>query len=751
MGLAVCLLVGTYLRHELSYDQYLPNAENVYRMTTGRMSETTAVAPRGVSYLLEERFAAIDAVTEVYPFAADVLFNTLDTDGERTLYFENVFSVDSSFFDVFPYRLLSGTKSSAFRGPGLVVLTRTSAERLFGGVDVVGRAVKMESGRSLTVSGVVEDPPSTTHFRFNALVSMSGRTRDARYSGNVEWDENGGYVYVYVPAGTDVEALGKSASELGTPTLSFEPVTSIHLQSRTRSEIAPQGDIRYLFLFSGLGLLILLVAGINYVNLATARASTRSLEIGIRKAMGATKTQLRLQLLCESSFLALLSLPVAVLMAQSMLVPINAMAGTELELRFLLDVSGSLALIVLALIIGLIAGLYPAFFMSRTASDLSMRMGAMPAGSKRFRQSLVVVQFTATLVLIMTTVVMELQRQFIETSNLGFNTDQVITTPVYSLGDGYQEFKDLLLGTSGVTAVTSGPVLGLSHNSSLVEVEAPSLDVAQNITALDVDFDYHRVFGLSMQAGRFFSPDVESDTSSAVILNPAAVRLITGGGNIVPDFLRIDGQDRRVVGVVNEFHNTSLHAPIEPIIMRLKPGNNWTASVRLAPGNIGERLATVRDVWTRLQPERPFTYTILNQRISSQYAAEKRLASLFGLLAITAIALALLGLFGLAAFTAARRTKEIGIRKVLGATVPSVVVLLLSEFLMLVAIAYVLAVPVAYAVSLEWLKGYAFQVEFPWWAYFMTGLVMLAMTVLSIGYQAAQAALKDPVETLRYS
>jgi len=448
--------------------------------------------------------------------------------------------------------------------------------------------------------------------------------------------------------------------------------------------------------------------------------------------------------------MALLALPVAILIAGSVLPTVNSMAGLELRLGSMLDVGGIATLSALTLMIGLLAGLYPAAFMSRTVPGSSLLSTVVQGGGKGFRQTLVVTQFVTTLVLVMTTMVMGLQRRYIQNTNLGFDREHVITTPVFALGDeGYYSFKETLLATTDIMAVSSGPILGLNHNSTEVSFEDPATGDEKKIIALDVDHDYDKVFGLSMESGRFFSQSVTSDTSEAVVINPTAARLFSSGENKVPDVLRFEGVNSRVIGVVNEFHHASMHMPLQPVVMRLKPGNNWMAMVRLAPGNVADRLATIREAWNRFQPERPFTYNFLEDRIAAQYVSETRLASVFGLLSMTAIALACMGLFGLAAFMAARRTREIGIRKVLGATVCSIISLLSTDYLRLVGIAFVLAIPIAYIMSRKWLEEFSFQIEIPWWGFLLVGTGMMLLTIVSVGYQAARVAMLDPVETLK--
>ncbi len=761
VGLAVCLVIGLFAQFKLSYDRFHPNADRVHRLYQARedMGEI-ATTPPGIAQVLETTFPEVERVTVVHRRGRRLF--RLDAD---PFFVDQVVATDEHFFEVFPYPLLRGDPATALDGPGRAVITQSLATRLFGDENPLGRTLTYENTRDYEITGVVEDPPGNVHFRFNMLLSLSETLREWRYGSSVRWNYFGGYTYVLLHEDADPAALAakmvayeeaadKQAYMPGASSLVLLPVTRIHLHTKLIDEIAPQSDIRYLYLFSAIALLILIIACVNYMNLATARSAGRKREVGIRKVVGARRSQLVRQFLSESIVLSLLALPLAMLLADLALPLVNRLAGVEMAFDYVQQGGMLLALVGAVLLVGLVSGSYPALFLSafQPIAVLTGRGRIVQRGGVLLRQMLVVFQFAATIMLLIGTIVVQTQLDYVQQKRLGFDQEHLVSIRSGALSDHYEAFKQTLLESAHVKAVTSGPPLGIGWKSMSRIMKDRETEEPWRLDALGVDYDYLETLGLNLVAGRSFSPDFPGDVEEeAVILSEAAVQRFHLAGDPIGQQVDAIPHDNTIIGIVEDFHNTSLHDPLGPIAIMLQPGFNTVVLVRLTPGDVSEKIALLEQVWVRFVPDRPFEFTFLDDQIEQLYQAEQRLARVFGLFTTLAVLIACLGLFGLAAFTAEQRTKEIGIRKVLGATVAGIVVLLSKDFIRLIVVAFVAAVPLAYVVMNRWLlETFAYHISPSVGTLLLTGALVLLIALSTVSYQAIKAALADPVTALRY-
>jgi putative ABC transport system permease protein len=760
VALAVCIVIGLFARHELSYDRFHPGADRLYRVVQhsqeaypGFGADGMAITPPGLAQAVQSRFPEIEHATVVGTTSDRNLF----TRGNEQHFIENVFRADDAFFEVFPFELVRGDPREVLAQPGQMVITRSLARKLFGAADPIGQVLSYENEADYTVAGVVEDVPSNAHFQFEALLSLSAYGRNERYGSEVSWNFNGGYLYVRLKPSTDTVALQEKlrafeeSAEPGGSLLALQPVTSIHLHSNLGGEIAPQSDIRYLYVFSAIGLIIMVVACVNYMNLATARSTLRVREIGVRKVVGAQPGQLRGQFLSEAVLMVLLALPFAFVLVELTLTFVNRITGQELRLSFIADAPGLLLAFGVLLLVGVGSGLYPAFFLSRFNALHVLRGGDTGRrGGPVLRRILVVFQFAASVALIIGTIVVQQQLEFVQNRNLGFDEERVVTFTSNYLGEHYDAFKQALLANPAVVSVTSGVPMGVGQKNMATPIEDEATGESQWLSAMYVDYDYVETLDLRLREGRSFDPAFSADTDRSVILTVSAARLLGVVDDPIGKTVTFARQERTVIGLVEDVHNAPLHHEVEALAFWLRSGPNWTGLVRLAPDHVDAGLSLLDRTWRRFVPDRPFTFEFLDDQIEAQYRAEQRLSSIFGIFAGLTVFVSCLGLFGLAAFTAERRTKEIGIRKVLGASVSNIVTLLSKDFVRLVLIAVVIAAPLAYFGMQRWLDDFAYRIQIGPGIFLVAGALALLIAVLTVSYQSVKAALADPVKSLRY-
>jgi len=761
-GLATCLLIALFVQHKLRYDRFFPDADRTYRLLQTNEEERYVRTPTGLAQALGEHFPEVEDVTALLPFN-----RRLFARNEDRFYVDDVFHVDAQFFDVFPFALRRGHPETALDAPGRMVITQDFAEQLFGEADPIGQVLLYQNEMPYEVTGVLEAIPSNTHLRFNALLSLTDDQRAWRYGTEIQWQYSQDLTYAVLREDSDPAAFeqklasfvaARRPDRLSPSGVALQPLTGIHLdQTPVRGELTPQSDVRYLYLFSAIAALILLIACINYMNLATARSAQRAREVGVRKTVGARRSQLMRQFLSESVLTALLALPLALVLIDLARPIVEHFAGET----FVLPSWGimGLAMLGIVLLVGLAGGSYPALSLSRfrPTQVLKGQTVGRSGHSGLFRQGLVVFQFAASILLALATLTTALQLRYMQSKQLGFDQEHVLTFAGYALYEQYDVLEAELLKQPRIQSVAFGPSPGLGRYVTTVTATAPEAGTEHDVSVLSVSEGYIETMGLEVVAGEPFLPSLSTDDEGAVVLNTSAVRLLGLEANPVGQRLRIAHRLRHrpdvytVVGVVEDFHHASLHEPVRPVLfVPFEPNFVHQVLVRLTPGDLAGGVRAVEAVWDRLVPDQPLAYTFLDEAITRQYLAEQKLARLFRAFTTIALVLACLGLFGLAAYAAARRTKEIGIRKVLGASVTGIMMLLSKDFLRLILIAYTLAVPLTLAAMNGWLEQFAYRIEISWGIFLMAGLIALLVALLTVSYQAIRAALADPVKSLRY-
>ncbi|EMR02751.1 ABC transporter permease [Cesiribacter andamanensis] len=779
VGLSCCLLILGYILHELSYDRYHRKANNIYRVErtfinpeSGLPSLVLGTVAPPVGPLLENDFEEIRKLTRLLPTGLmtlrykDKLFNE-----------QNIYCADEHFFDVFDVEVVQGHAPTALSNPFSLMLSEEMARKYFGDEDPLGKEVQLSSQFACKVTGVYKSFPSNSHLHPEILLSFNTLKSPEIYGEEAlrtNWGNNSFFTYVLLPEGYDpgrLEAqfpafLNRHIQDDGGGTLkpsdwsrlTLTPLTDIHLYSHTDLEAEENGDIRRVYIFSAIGLFILLIACINYMNLATARSVLRAKEIGVRKVVGAGKGELVLQFLCEAVLISWLATLLAFGLCWLAFPWLNQLSGQALSIDILLRWEVLLPLLLVPFVVGILSGIYPALFLS-SFKPIKVLKGVSGIGgsSISFRQVLVVVQFSISIILIISTLVVYQQLQYLQNKALGFDREHVITfNNNQVLAPAWEAFRTELLSSVHVkeagrsSRIPTGRLLDamgsqISRGDSLSPTKA-------DIKYIVADDHFFSVYGIQLAAGRFFSREFGADTTSFII-NEAAASVLG-----LPDPQQAIGMgfqygDRRgqLVGVVQDFHFESMHQRILPMVFfkSLSQNGGGQISVKIAGENIAAALTHIEQSWHRFAPDFPFEYTFLDETYARLYQAEQQQGSIFTLFACIAIAIASLGLFGLSAFTISQRVKEIGIRKVLGAETSTIVGLLSKDFMKLVGIAALIAFPLAWYFMNRWLEDFAYRIDVPLWVFAAAGLAAALVAFFTISFQAIKAATANPVKNLR--
>ena len=772
IGMACCAMILLFVRDELQYDRYHENADRIYRINEivgeeGR-GERSASNPFPVGpTLLFDYPEYVEASVRFFNFQAPTLAVSA---GDRKFNEKRLFFVDSTLFEVFSYSLLQGDPSTALAQPNSVVLTRDMARKYFDDENPIGNVLTFEGKHDLQVTGILADLPPQSHFQFDFLVSFS--SLHGIYDGIVPngWYWNPCWTYVLLRDGVDAAALEAEMPAFiqkyfpqvikHETTLLLQPLTDIHLRSRLDFEIEPNGDVAYVYIFSGIALFILLIACINYMNLATARSANRSREIGVRKVLGAHRSQLIRQFLAESLLMSFLSVLIAIGLMELLLPLFNSYAGKTLALNLLTDLPAMAGFFLIGAIVGVVSGVYPALFLSsfQPVRVLKKWTRTNPKHGG-LRQVLVVAQFAISIVLIIGTVVATDQLSYMQQANLGFEKEQVVMVPMARTPviARYEAFKSVLQQGPGIVSVTATEdVLGVAYQTATYVPQG--FPEPRQFARLNVCENFTKTFGIEMAAGRDYSDLIPTDKVESVVINEAMVRYVgwSSPEGAIGKTMNGGTPPVKIIGVVKDFHFASLHQPVAPFVLELpnNPGGHAFfikyLAVRIRPNTVAETLAFLERTWNEFAPERPFEYFFLDQNLDRLYRAEEALGNVATAFSVLAIFIACLGLFGLAAFMSEQRTKEIGIRKVMGASVASVVGLLSREFLKLVLLANLLAWPLGYFGMNAWLQDFAYRIDLRPMTFILAGGVALLVALLTVSYQAIRAARSNPVEALQY-
>ena len=779
LGIACCLLILLYVQDELSYDRFHEQADEIYRVAIREVTPTSDVlyplTPYPLAATLVADFPEVRHATRLRRRQALAI-----SYGDQLFDETRIHRADSNFFEVFQLPFLQGHPKTALRNPSSVVITASIARKYFGDDDPMGKVLDFKDGITYstpyTVTGVIEDVPRQSHFDFDFLLSWRRAGDEPRVRQN--WFGYGVYTYFVLDERQrpeDLEAkfpamlrrYGGPQIEEGRG-LSFDehlaagneyhyflqPLTDIHLYSNMNWEIEPNGSITYIYLFTAIAFFILLLACVNYMNLTTARSVRRAREVGMRKVMGSSRRQLMAQLLTESVLMTGIAFLLALLLLEGVRPGFNAFTGKSIAVGYALDGYLLPALLGGALLIGMLAGSYPAFFLSSFRPVMILKGQGAPGVSRTaFRNGLVVFQFVVSIALLVGTFVVQEQMDFMQTKRLGFDKEHVVVMEkAWALGDQRAAFKQKVLSQPGVVGFSAtDAVPGGSYAEIFMAPEGVARSEQYNVSVVWADHDYVQTLGLAMAQGRLFDEALASD-SMAVIVNETLVRLMGLGAHPIGKRIRTPRGSTfyPILGVVEDFHFQSLREEIQPFAYFIEGGTMARAAVRIRSEDVPETLAYLEETWKQFVSDKPFAYSFLDDGIAVLYRAEEQTRTLFGMFSLLAIVIACLGLFGLSAFIAEQRTKEIGIRKVLGASVGGLVVLLSKDFVKLVGLALVVATPVAYFAMHRWLQSFAYRIEISWGIFLMAGLLALLIASLTVSYQAVRAALADPVKSLRY-
>ena len=780
LGMACCLLIALYVYDEWSYDRFNANYDHIYRVTEKQKQPDglfdVAVTPGPLAPALAKDFPEVLQATRVGRWYG------LLTQGRQAVEPEEMLIVDPTFFSLFSFPLVAGNPGKVFRSPDEVVFSEAMATRFFGAdwrkKNVIGQAVQFNKQQTLMLTGVAQNPPTNSHIQFDVLLPYKWLEKNDEWS--KKWNGNSYHTYLQLRPGPrqagprqadpatsapiDPTAFAeKIRSQLkhydgGNETQLFlQPLSAIYLHSKFafETDFGKRSDIAYVRIFVAVGLIVLLIAVINFINLATARASGRAREVGVRKTVGAQRASLVGQFLGEALLMTTLAVVVALLLAESLLPLFNDIAGKSIHIPYHLPAFWA-TLAGLTGVVSLLTGLYPAFFLSSFRPALVLK-GVFDARAGRgFRQSLVVGQFALSIALVIGTVVIYRQLAFMQDTKLGFDKDQLL----YVRLKGDLRAKAMLLknqvaqlpGVARVSVATSNLVD--IQNSGGIEWEGQAPKDEFLITNMNVDADFVQTTGMTLAAGRNFSARMSADTASklgAYLINEtAAKRMGYTPATALGKRVKFWGADGIVVGVLRDFHFRPLRVGIEPFIVRFRPKDFYfNLLVKTRPGNAARTIADITSTYKKLDPDNPISYGFVDQDLDAQYRAEQRVARIIGCFALLTILVSCLGLFGLAAFTAEARTKEIGVRKVLGASVSSIVTLLSKDFLKLVLIAIVIASPIAWWAMNRWLQDFAYKIDIEWWMFALAGLLAVGIALLTVSLQSIKAALMNPVKSLR--
>ena len=770
VGLACCILMFLFIQHELSYDKFNVHASNIYRITSE--SESTsgktnlAVTPAPWAPLMKKDFPEINNFVRILKSEKAVIGQP----GQQKFYENDLLFADSTFFDVFSFGLLKGNSKQALEKPNCIILTRETAEKYFGSVDPIGKTLEINSfvgTFNVQITAIVNEIPSTSHFKFNAIISLqtlgdlSGLWSFHMFQSYVLLNNNvstqaletkfKGFVNKYIA--NNPQADGKHDIHL-------QPLSSIHLHSQMLGEIGVNGDIKYIYIFTGIALFILLIACFNFTNLSTARSLTRAKEIGLRKVVGAEKQQLMKQFLSETILFALIALALAIIIASLALPVFNQLSGRQLTFNLNNNYSLILLFVLLVVFVGILAGIYPAVILS-SFRPVEVLKGKLPITAKGvlFRKVLVTLQFVICIALIASTIIVTKQLQFLKNKKLGFDKENVVivTLPKDVDSARLQTLKNSILNNQVISnAAMASSIPGVNIPVNQVNDGNTDLSKALSMQMLFTDNEFIRTMNIKILAGRDFSSEYATDKTEGFILNEEAIKKM-GWQNpaeaigkrfqwVRPDVVLKSG---KVIGVVQNFNITPLKSAVEPLVLHYSPMRFQYMYVRINQLNASHAIDIIEKSFKRIYPKQSFEYSYLDETLNNMYASEGKTSQIFSYFSFLAILIACMGILGLSLYSIQQHIKEIGIRKVLGASVIRITSELVKDFLKPVLIAAIIAFPIAWVAMNKWLQDFAYRVNISWWIFAAAGIVALLIAMLAVSFQAIKAAIANPVKSLR--
>ncbi|WP_419212795.1 ABC transporter permease [Maribacter sp. X9] len=781
IGMAGGLLISLYIYDELNYDKMFADADRIHRINVdikfGGDARKFAVSPAPLADALESNFSEVELVTRFRTRGSSLLKKM---DAEANVKEENTTLVDPTFFEMFGIKLLAGDAETALSNPNTLVLTRTAAEKHFGITNAVGQSLLLNNEETYTVTGVIDDLPKNSFLRdYTVFESMEGYD-DSRV---VNWGSNNyntflkliptanakdiqrpleGFLGKYVvPSvqnimpGITEEQFKAAGNYLVYSTI---PLADIHLNSNLVGEVSSNNDMQSIYILSFIAIFLMVLASVNFMNLSTAHSLKRAKEVGVRKTLGSNKRDLVRQFLVESGLISFLSLALALLMAMIALPFFNTLAAKEITIPYL-NPFFWLILLGSVLLLGLLSGSYPAFFMSRFMPVKVLKGGGQSSvGGGNIRNSLVVFQFAISVFLIISTLVVYQQLKYMQGKDLGFSKDQVlIINDVYTAGNKVDSFKEQVKKLSLVKNATLSsffPTPSSRSDSTFSPEEGLSdQENAVSMQTWGVDYDYVSTMDFEFVAGRDFDKNFGND-STAIIVNERAVKLMKStpqealGMRYTPGSFSKNPEFFTIIGVVKDFHIDTLKEEIDAVSLHLS-NDAYAMAVKLEAGNFENAVSAIEGVWNSIVPGEPFNYYFMEDSFNDTYQSEQRLGNIFIIFTILSLVIACLGLFGLAAFNAEKRVKEIGVRKVLGASVRQISIKLTMDFLKLVGIAILISIPLGWYIMNKWLEDFSYRIDIPWWIFVLAAFLAVLISVLTVSYQSIKAAIVNPVKSLR--
>lgn len=772
VGIAGFMLIMIYIYGELSYDRHHPDYRNTYRvaMDLEMAGNITRAAVSGgmLGVLMHDEIKEVASYTRMVQYPREVLF----TWNDRNLYFDHIMFADSSFFDFFQYKTLVGDASEALRIPYSLVLTRSSAKRIFGDDDPIGKQVSWDQGDSYVVRAIIEDPIYPSHIQFGALASFSTLENIPPYNNFISMlSAFITFNYVRLHEGCspdDIKApldslvmrhMGEDIRESGAGfTFYLQPIKDIHLHSHLRHEISANGNITNIYIFSAVAAFILLIACINFIILATARASTRLLEVGIRKVYGAMKRSLVCRFMLESMLTAIIGMFLAIGMIEVMLPEIEQLSGSGIH-----NTMGSVQhyigyLLILTLAVGMISGIYPSIVISaQSPLGIIQRRAINKGGKSWFRSVMVTLQFLITIFLICGTIAIYLQIEFVKKNDTGISLDNKIVLPLRgrNMVDKYTDTKgefEQIAGVEGVTSSSSYP--GNFRLRRAFYPEGASRDDMWMLLFTHVEQNYFDLMDIDIILGQGFSENPEVDSLHAIV-NEALVKE-AGWDDPLGKFVAIPGQDEqmdvkyKIIGVVQDFNYASLHESVKPLLILHDPGRASNITIEVNPGNFAGTMQLLEQKWDELYPGQPFNYFLLSEDFNRLYMSDIRLSEVFVWFTLLAVFIACMGLFGLSSYMTEQKSREIGIRKVLGSSSLQIVLRFVKSYYLLIFIAALLAIPLAWYAMDVWLQNFSERTPLHWWIFALSALVAMIVAGLTIAAQSYRAASRNPVDVIRW-
>ena len=770
IGLACCILMFLFIQNELSYDKFNVNAKNIYRIFSipveGKDKKELAVTPAPWAPLMKKDYPEIKEYVRLLRDEKMVIGQP----GEQHFYEKDIFYVDSTFFNVFSVDLERGDVKKALERPNSIILTKEAAQKYFGDADPIGKTLEINSfvgAVNVEVTAVAKKNPASSHFQFTALISLQTLGDMSNF-----WAYHMFQSYVLLNEKSSAKEIERKFIDFnnkyiarnpqadGKQDIYLQPLTDIHLHSKMTGEIGANGDIAYVYVFAGVAIFILLIACFNFTNLSTARSLSRAKEVGLRKVVGAEKSQLIKQFLGEAGFFAVISLGFALMVAYLVLPLFNQLSERQLSLNFTRDYSLGIMLLLLVVFVGLLAGIYPALILS-SFKPVEVLKGKIFKIRKKlsFGRLLVTLQFVVSIVLIAATILVSQQLDFLQNKKLGFDKENVVivTLPKNLDTARLETFKASLVNNPGIRAVAAsqsipGPIIPVNQ----VNDGNADLSKALSMQMLFTDADFVRAMKMKIIAGRDFSKDHPTDRTEGFILNEEAVKK-SGWKSpadaigktfqwVLPNAVLKSG---KVVGVVQDFNITPLKTAVQPLVMHILPIRFQYVYVRFDQSKAGNVISTIEKTFNQFYANQSFEYSFLDDTLAQMYKSERKLGTIFSYFSFLAIFIACLGILGLSIYSIQQRVKEIGIRKVIGASVTSITTLLVKEFIQPVMLATLIAIPIVWYGMNKWLEDFAYRITITWWVFIIAGVLALFIAMLTICIQAIKAAMANPVRSLR--